>query len=60
MTREVEALELTEDRGAQVLGIRGVLVQTGKFLPGDRAKVPAAPDDVLATIADLPKLLDAS
>ena len=47
-------------RGAQVLGIRGVLVQTGKFLPGDLAKVPAAPDDVLATIADLPKLLDAS
>jgi HAD superfamily hydrolase (TIGR01458 family) len=47
-------------RGAQVLGIRGVLVQTGKFLPGDLAKVPAPPDDVLATIADLPKLLDAS
>jgi HAD superfamily hydrolase (TIGR01458 family) len=47
-------------RGAQVLGIRGVLVQTGKFLPGDLAKVPAAPDDVLATIAELPKLLDAS
>ena len=47
-------------RGAQVLGIRGVLVQTGKFLPGDLAKVPAAPDDVLATVADLPKLLDAS
>jgi HAD superfamily hydrolase (TIGR01458 family) len=47
-------------RGAQVLGIRGVLVQSGKFLPGDLAKVPAAPDDVLATIADLPNLLDAS
>jgi HAD superfamily hydrolase (TIGR01458 family) len=53
--------DITNDvRGAQVLGIRGVLVQTGKFLPGDLAKVPAAPDDVLATIADLPKLLDAS
>jgi ribonucleotide monophosphatase NagD (HAD superfamily) len=47
-------------RGAQVLGIRGVLVQTGKFLPGDLAKVPAAPDHVLATIADLPQLLETS
>jgi HAD superfamily hydrolase (TIGR01458 family) len=47
-------------RGAQVLGIRGVLVQTGKFLPGDLAKVPVAPDHVLATIADLPDLLEAS
>jgi len=43
--------------GAQVLGIRGVLVKTGKFLPEDFAKVPAAPDRVLDTIADLPALL---
>jgi len=46
--------------GAQVLGIRGVLVQTGKFLAGDLAKVPAPPDHVLGTIADLPDLLGAS
>ena len=46
--------------GAQVLGIRGVLVRTGKFLPGDLAKVPPAPDHVFETIADLPRLLGAS
>jgi ribonucleotide monophosphatase NagD (HAD superfamily) len=47
-------------RGAQVLGIRGVLVETGKFLSDDLAKVPVAPDHVLGTIADLPELLRAS
>ncbi len=40
-------------RGAQVLGIRGVLVRTGKFLPDDLAKVPEPPDHVLETVADL-------
>ena len=45
--------------GAQVLGLRGVLVKTGKFLPDDLAKVPAPPDHVLETIADLPSLLGA-
>ena len=44
-------------RGAQVLGLRGVLVRTGKFLPDDLAKVPDPPDHVLETIADLPDLL---
>ena len=34
-------------RGAQVLGLRGVLVRTGKFLPGDLAKVTDPPDHVL-------------
>jgi HAD superfamily hydrolase (TIGR01458 family) len=47
-------------RGAQVLGLRGVLVRTGKFLPDDFAKVPDPPDHVLETIADLPDLLGAS
>ncbi len=46
--------------GAQVLGIRGVLVETGKFLPDDLAKVPTEPDHVLASIADLPRLLGAT
>jgi HAD superfamily hydrolase (TIGR01458 family) len=46
-------------RGAQVLGLRGVLVRTGKFLPDDLAKVPDPPDRVLETIADLPDLLGA-
>jgi HAD superfamily hydrolase (TIGR01458 family) len=46
--------------GAQVLGIRGVLVRTGKFLPDDFAKVPGEPDHVLGTIADLAELVEAS
>jgi HAD superfamily hydrolase (TIGR01458 family) len=46
--------------GAQVLGIRGALVKTGKFLPDDFGKVPLAPDHVLETIGDLPELLIAS
>ena len=46
--------------GAQVLGIRGVLVETGKFLPDDLAKVPIEPDQVLGSIADLPRLLGAT
>lgn len=44
--------------GAQELGIAGALVKTGKFLPGDLDKDPA-PDHVLETIADLPRLLSA-
>lgn len=46
--------------GAQVLGIRGALVKTGKFLPEDFGKVPTAPDHVLETVGDLPELLSAS
>jgi len=42
--------------GAQVLGIRGALVKTGKFLPSDLEKGPP-PDHVLETIADLPGLV---
>jgi len=44
-------------RGAQLLGIRGVLVRTGKFLPDDLARVPEPPDHVLETIGGLPDLL---
>jgi HAD superfamily hydrolase (TIGR01458 family) len=51
---------VSDVRGAQVLGIRGVLVKTGKFLPGDLAKLSAPPDHVLETIADLPQLLEPS
>lgn len=47
-------------RGAQVLGIRGVLVKTGKFLPEDFGKVREPPDHVLDSIADLSRLLDPS
>jgi HAD superfamily hydrolase (TIGR01458 family) len=47
-------------RGAQLLGIRGVLVRTGKFLPEDLAKVPEPPDHVLETIVELPDLLGRS
>jgi HAD superfamily hydrolase (TIGR01458 family) len=45
-------------RAAQVLGIRGALVKTGKFLPGDLDKVPKPPDFVLETIAELPALIE--
>lgn len=47
-------------RGAQVLGIRGALVKTGKFLPGDLDKVSEPPDFVLETIAGLPDLVQGS
>lgn len=43
--------------GAQVLGIRGVLVKTGKFMPGDLEKVPVPPDHELESIAGLPSLI---
>lgn len=39
--------------GAQKLGIRGILVKTGKFRPSD-LKLDIAPNAVLDSIADLP------
>jgi len=48
---------VSDVRGAQQAGIRGALVKTGKFLPGDLDKVPNPPDLVLDTIADLPSVL---
>jgi HAD superfamily hydrolase (TIGR01458 family) len=41
--------------GAQVVGMKGVLVRTGKFLPPDLAK--AKPDAVIESFADLPAWL---
>jgi HAD superfamily hydrolase (TIGR01458 family) len=40
--------------GAQGAGMRGVLVQTGKFRPEDLERSPVRPDAVLASLADLP------
>jgi HAD superfamily hydrolase (TIGR01458 family) len=48
---------VSDVQGAQHAGIRGALVKTGKFLPGDLDKVPNPPDLVLDTIADLPSVL---
>jgi HAD superfamily hydrolase (TIGR01458 family) len=44
--------------GAQRAGVPGVLVRTGKFLPGDLDK--GRPDRTIDSIADLPRLLGAS
>jgi HAD superfamily hydrolase (TIGR01458 family) len=41
--------------GAQAVGITGVLVKTGKFLPGDLEK--GEPDRVVSSVAELPSLL---
>ena len=41
--------------GAKAAGMRGILVKTGKFLPGDLAK--GGPDAVLESVADLPAWL---
>jgi len=46
--------------GAQAAGLRGVLVRTGKFAPGDLARVDGPPDQVIDTIADLPELVASS
>jgi HAD superfamily hydrolase (TIGR01458 family) len=48
---------VSDVQGAQAAGIRGALVKTGKFLPGDLDKVPEPPDFVLETIADLPGIV---
>jgi HAD superfamily hydrolase (TIGR01458 family) len=44
--------------GAQAAGLTGVLVRTGKFLPGDLEK--GEPDAVLDSFADLPSWLEAA
>jgi HAD superfamily hydrolase (TIGR01458 family) len=44
--------------GAQRAGMRGVLVQTGKHRPDDLRQSAVRPDVVLASIAELPRLLD--
>lgn len=45
--------------GAQGVGITGVLVRTGKFLPADLDRAGGEPDHVLGSIADLPAWLEA-
>ncbi len=43
--------------GAQAAGMTGVLVRTGKFLPGDLERPDGKPDHVIDSFADLPTLL---
>ena len=43
--------------GAQAAGMTGVLVRTGKFLPGDLERTDGTPDHVIDSFADLPALL---
>ncbi|MFY9552397.1 MAG: TIGR01458 family HAD-type hydrolase [Thermoanaerobaculia bacterium] len=43
--------------GGQAAGMRGVLVTTGKFRPGDLEGSSIRPDAVLESLADLPRLL---
>ncbi len=42
---------------AQQLGLRGVLVRTGKFREDTLAAADPQPDAVIDSIADLPELL---
>ena len=43
--------------GAQAIGCRGALVRTGKYRAGKEAGGAAAPDAVVESIAELPRLL---
>ncbi|MET7882787.1 HAD-IIA family hydrolase [Streptomyces avermitilis] len=43
---------------AQRMGVTGVLVKTGKYLPETYRAASARPDHVLDSVADLPALLD--
>jgi HAD superfamily hydrolase (TIGR01458 family) len=61
--RPAEALMVGDDigsdvRGAQALGITGVLVRTGKFRLSDLEGAGRAPDHLIDNIGDLPDLLD--
>ena len=44
-------------KGAQAMGIRGVLVQTGKFLPNDLQRDDVTPWKTIGSIKDLVKIL---
>jgi ribonucleotide monophosphatase NagD (HAD superfamily) len=44
--------------GAQRHGLTGVLVKTGKYLPGPHRAARGSPDYVLDSFADLPALLE--
>lgn len=43
--------------GAQAAGMKGVLVRTGKYRPGDLERFPVRPDAVLGSLAELPAIL---
>ena len=43
--------------GGMALGMRGILVRTGKFREADLASSPLVPDAVLRSVAELPGLL---
>jgi HAD superfamily hydrolase (TIGR01458 family) len=43
--------------GAQAVGIRGVLVRTGKYRPETEAAAPGRPDLVIDSVRDLPETL---
>jgi phospholysine phosphohistidine inorganic pyrophosphate phosphatase len=50
--------DVEADVGAgQAVGLRGVLVQTGKFRPADLDRSTIRPDAVIDSIAELPRLL---
>ena len=43
--------------GAVALGMQGLLVRTGKYRPGDEARVEPGPTDVIDSLAELPRWL---
>ena len=43
--------------GAQTVGLTGILVRTGKFMPADLERAAGRPDQVIGSIADLPRSL---
>lgn len=43
--------------GAQAIGLRGILVRTGKFRPATLDSAPGVPDVIIESIADLPDVL---
>ena len=47
-------------RGAQLLGMRTVLVRTGKFRPDAVERVRREPDGIVSSIAQLPDWLERS
>ena len=46
--------------GAQKIGMRTVLVRTGKFRPDDLEHTSIVPDGILSSIAHLPDWLEAN
>jgi HAD superfamily hydrolase (TIGR01458 family) len=48
---------VTDIAGARSLGIRGVLVRTGKYRHGDEGRLESPPDHVIGSVADVPALV---